>query len=280
MYCSLTRPPVKMGGRFAGGGSRPTPRPLPRPVQDKVCADSGVLHADVRVGHRELAALVALGEGGEFLVLAPVHDIRLPRPLLLGNSISASGSRVGGKFRFLNPRANTRSSVSKTFSKFVPPIRSLPALPIMFTNALSRRKAAVACVAVSMSSIRALGQSTSQIFGPSRRHVATPYQSPPSARDRGAGAFGGVVGRRARSSWTSCDSSTFVRHSTAPTFPLPSSDPYDAVYVVRWAAGRRHRRRRPRDNLSLGTPNGPSELSRSVSPATRRPIHDTVCCTW
>ena len=184
--------------------------------------------------------------------------------------------RDGGKFRSLNPC----SSVSKTFSKFVPPIRSLPALPIMFTNAVPRRKAALACVAVSMSFIRALGQSTSQIFGPSRCRLATPCQSPPSARARGAGAFGGVVGRRARSSWTSCDSSTFVRHSTAPTFPLPSSDPYDAVYVVRWAAGRRHRRRRPRDNLSLGTPNGPSELSRSVSPATRRPIHDTVCCTW
>ena len=184
------------------------------------------------------------------------------------------------------PSTRVRSSVSKTFSKFVPPIRSLPALPIMFTNAVPRRKAALACVAVSMSSIRALGQSTSQIFGPSRRRVATPFQSPPSARARGAGAFGGVVGRRARSSWTSagipdsCDSSTFVRHSTAPTFPLPSSDPYDAVYVVRWAAGRRYRRRRPRDNLSLGTPNGPSELSRSVFPATRRPTHDTVCCTW
>ena len=184
------------------------------------------------------------------------------------------------------PSTRVRSSVSKTFSKFVPPIRSLPALPIMFTNAVPRRKAALACVAVSMSSIRALGQSTSQIFGPSRRRVATPFQSPPSARARGAGAFGGVVGRRARSSWTSagipdsCDSSTFVRHSTAPTFPLPSSDPYDAVYVVRWAAGRRHRRRRPRNNLSLGTPNGPSELSRSVFPATRRPTHDTVCCTW
>ena len=178
------------------------------------------------------------------------------------------------------PSTRVRSSVSKTFSKFVPPIRSLPALPIMFTNAVPRRKAALACVAVSMSSILALGQSTSQIFGPSRRRVATPCQSPPSARARGAGAFGGVVGRRARSSWTSCDSSTFVRHSTAPTFPLPSSDPYDAVYVVRWAAGRRHRRQRPRNNLSLGTPNGPSELSRSVSPATRRPIHDTVCCTW
>ena len=98
------------------------------------------------------------------------------------------------------PACHVRSSVSKTFSKFVPPIRSIPALPIMFTNALSRRKAAVACVAVSMSSIRALGQSTSQIFGPSRRRVATPFQSPPSARARGAGAFGGVVGRRARSS--------------------------------------------------------------------------------
>ena len=178
------------------------------------------------------------------------------------------------------PSTRVRSSVSKTFSKFVPPIRRLPALPIMFTNAVPRRKAALACVAVSMSFIRALGQSTSQISGPSRRRVATPCQSPPSARARGAGAFGGVVGRRARSSWTSCDSSTFVRHSTAPTFPLPSSDPYDAVYVVRWAAGRRHRRRRPRNNLSLGTPNGPSELSRSVSPATRRPIHDTLCCTW
>jgi len=95
---------------------------------------------------------------------------------------------LAGNLHIPQPACHVRSSVSKTFSKFVPPIRSLPALPIMFTNALSRRKAAVACVAVSMSSIRALGQSTSQIFGPSRRRVpprANHHQVPvPAARAR------------------------------------------------------------------------------------------------
>ena len=98
----------------------------------------------------------------------------------------------------------------------------------MLTNAVPGRKATVACVAVSMSSILALGESTSHIFGPSRRLVATPCQSPPSARARGAGAFGGVVGRRARSSWTSAGIPpipAILRHSSGIRPPRRSPSP-------------------------------------------------------
>ena len=34
------------------------------------------------------------------------------------------------------------------------------------------------------------------------------------------------------------------------------------------------------ETIRLGAPNGRPNSSRSISPATRRPLIDTVCCTW